>query len=90
MLMIPCPHCGPRNASDLHHVGEAKPRPDVNHVTPAEWRAYLYLQANPAGWITEVWYCRSGCRQYFELERNTATNEFRDPPLPGNKIGSRR
>ena len=44
----------------------------------SEWRTYLYLRENPAGWITETWYCRSGCRRYFTIERNTATNEIRD------------
>ncbi len=31
----------------------------------------------PADWITETWYCRGGCRRYFTIERNTATNEIR-------------
>jgi heterotetrameric sarcosine oxidase delta subunit len=44
----------------------------------SEWRTYLYLRENPAGWVTETWYCRSGCRRYFTIERNTATNEIRD------------
>jgi len=47
------------------------------------------MKQNPAGWLRETWYCRSGCRRYFKVERNTATNEFRDPPLPGNKVGGR-
>ena len=87
MLLVPCPHCGPRNQSDLRLVGEAVPRPDPNTTSPAEWGEYLYLRENPAGWAIETWYCRSGCRRYFVLERNTATNEFRDPPLPGDKVG---
>jgi len=89
MLLVPCPHCGPRNATDLRYVGEAHPRPDPGAASIEEWRAYLYLERNPAGWLRETWYCRSGCRRYFTLERNTATNEFRHPPLPGNKVGGR-
>ncbi len=82
MLLVPCPHCGPRNSADLHYVGESRPRPDPAVASPEEWRAYLYLQANPAGWLRETWYCRAGCRQYFVLERNTETNRFRQPPVP--------
>ena len=86
MLLVPCPHCGPRNAADLRYVGEATPRPDPATTTQQEWRHYLYLRRNPAGPLREIWYCRSGCRRYFELERHTATNDFTDPVLPGNKI----
>ena len=88
MLLIPCPHCGPRNQSDLRLLGEAVPRPNPNTATRAEWGAYLYLRDNPADWVTETWYCRSGCRQYFTVERHQATNEFRNPPLPGDKVGN--
>ena len=89
MLIVPCPFCGPRNSADLHYVGESHARPDPDTATPREWRSYLYMKQNPAGWLRETWYCRSGCRRYFKVERNTATNEFRDPPLPGNKVGGR-
>ena len=89
MLLVPCPNCGPRNAADFRYVGEAGPRPDPTTASPQQWRAYLYLEANPAGWLRETWYCRAGCRRYFTVERNTETNEFRDPPLPGTKIGGR-
>lgn len=89
MLLVPCPYCGPRNSADLHYVGESRARPDPNTATADQWRTYLYSERNPAGWLHESWYCRSGCRRYFKVERNTATNEFRDPPLPGNKIGGR-
>ncbi len=89
MLLVPCPHCGPRNAADLRYVGEARRRPDPNTAGPDEWRDYLYLEDNPAGWLRETWYCRAGCRRYFTLERNTATNELRSPPLPGNKPGGK-
>lgn len=81
MLLVPCPNCGPRNSTDLRYVGESRPRPDPNTATPEEWRAHLHLETNPAGWLRETWYCRSGCRRYFVLERNTATNEFRHAPL---------
>ncbi|MEM7095958.1 MAG: sarcosine oxidase subunit delta [Actinomycetota bacterium] len=89
MLLVPCPYCGPRNASDLRHVGESHVRPDPNTATPEEWRTYLYLRDNAADWTTETWYGTRCCRKYFKVERNTATNEFRNPPMPGNKLGGK-
>ena len=85
MLLVPCPNCGPRNADDLHYIGEVRSRPEPNTCTPEAWRDYLYLVDNPAGPIRETWYCRSGCRRYFVLERDTTSNEFARSPLPGSK-----
>ncbi len=70
MILIPCPHCGPRNSSEFAYVGERRPRPDPNATTPAEWRAYLYEKRNPAG---------------LAVERHTVTNEVRRAePAGGN------
>ena len=86
MLLVPCPNCGPRNAADLTYRGEAVARPDPSTTSPEEWRAYLYLRDNPSGWLRESWYCSSGCRTHFQIERHTLTGELREPPLPGSKI----
>jgi len=77
MILVNCPHCGPRNSSDLRPCGEVTSRPDPATASLSEWRTYLYMRENPSGWVTETWYCRSGCRRYFTIERNTATNETR-------------
>ena len=82
MILIPCPHCGPRNVSEFHYVGEQSVRPDPNGARPEEWRAFLYLRENPAGWTTETWFHRAGCRQHLVVERHTITNEVRDARLP--------
>ena len=79
MIRISCPFCGPRNSSEFRHGGESRPRPDVDTTTPQEWRAYLYLRRNPAGWTSESWYHTAGCRRYFKLERHSVTNEMRSP-----------
>lgn len=89
MLLVPCPNCGPRNSSDLKHVGESHVRPDPNTASQKEWRDYLYIRDNVADWNIETWYCTRGCRKFFKVERNTATNQFRNPPTPGNKIGGK-
>ena len=77
MIRIPCLHCGPRNASEFRYVGEVSKRPDPNETAVEEWRAYLYVRNNPAGWTTETWYHSAGCRQHFVVERHTVTNEVR-------------
>jgi len=53
------------------------PRPDPSTASLVEWREYLYMRENPAGWVSETWYCRGGCRRYFTIQRNTMTNEIR-------------
>lgn len=78
MLVLDCPHCGPRDAGEFGHLGETVRRPDPADVTPTAWRAYLYLRDNPAGWVTETWLHRAGCRRYLVVERHTVTNEVRD------------
>ena len=88
MLLVPCPNCGPRNASDLSYNGESHARPDPATCTPEDWRTYLYLRDNPSGWLRESWYCSSGCRKHFTIERHTLTGELRTPILPGSKPGA--
>ncbi len=76
MLLILCPHCGPRNNNEFTFGGEAISRPDVE-ATPEEWRSYLYDKANVAGWQYEQWFHVAGCRRFLNIERNTVTNEIR-------------
>lgn len=82
MILVPCPWCGPRNSQEFRYVGEAKARPDPDSATPEDWRAYLYVRTNAAGWTTETWFHRSGCRRYLSVERHTVTNEIRSSSKP--------
>ena len=77
MILIPCPNCGPRNSTEFAHRGENHTRPTEADVGQADFRAYLYLRRNPAGWTTETWFHRFGCARFFLAERNTVTNEVR-------------
>ena len=86
MMLLPCPWCGPRAATEFRFCGEAGAagaRPDPATATPGQWRRYLYVHANPRGWSTESWYHGSGCRRYFTAERNTLTNEIRSTTPTG-------
>lgn len=77
MLLISCPHCGPRNSDEFTFNGEVRARPDVNTTDAPEWRRYLYMRKNASGWVAERWFHVSGCRRYLMLERHTVSNEIR-------------
>ena len=77
MPLLPCPHCGPRTVDEFTYVGEQAVRPDPAATGREEWRAYLYLRRNSAGWTRERWLHRAGCGRYLELERHTVTGEVR-------------
>lgn len=76
MILLPCPWCGPRGASEFAHLGEVVARPDPQTATAKEWRDYLYFRDNPRGWVRESWYHRAGCRRYVTVWRDTASNAF--------------
>ena len=86
MILLPCPYCGHRNTSEFRYVGELSERPDPNVAGVEEWRTFLYTRANPAGWTTETWFHRAGCRQHFVVERHTVTNEVRASRLPAAQL----
>lgn len=77
MLLIACPHCGPRASAEFTHRGEAPDRPVVSGVAPEEWRRYLYTKENLSGAVTEEWFHVSGCRRFLVVERDSLTNEVR-------------
>lgn len=77
MLLIVCPHCGPRNSDEFSFLGERSSRPVAGTTTAAEWRHYLYLKDNAAGWQGERWFHIAGCRRFLDVERDTVTNEIR-------------
>ena len=75
MLVIICPHCGPRNDNEFTFQGEIIPRPSMD-ADPASWRRYLYMKSNVSGWQTERWFHISGCRRFLDVERNNVSNEI--------------
>jgi heterotetrameric sarcosine oxidase delta subunit len=87
MILLPCPWCGPRDASEFGHVGQTPPRPDPRTASSAEWRGYLYLRPNIRGWVAETWYHRMGCRKFITVERHTDTNQTR--PAPARTMAAR-
>jgi heterotetrameric sarcosine oxidase delta subunit len=85
MLLIICPHCGPRNSDEFTYIGEPSSRPDVGDTNPEDWRRYLYMRSNRNDWVRERWFHVSGCRRFLMLERHTASNEIRDVEVVGGE-----
>jgi sarcosine oxidase, subunit delta len=86
MLLIPCPWCGPRDETEYRYGGAAGvATPADPHVTSdADWAAYLYVRGNPEGPFAERWCHTAGCRRWFNIVRDTLTNEL------VSELGSKR
>lgn len=96
MLLIECPWCGAREGTEFHYGGQAHLAypDDPAQVTDAEWAQVLYFRDNPRGLFAERWMHRAGCRQWFNVVRDTVTNaiiavyrigEWRPPAVPAHR-----
>ena len=73
MLIVTCPICGTRNATEFHYGGEYRPRPSVTENEG--WTDYLYMKHNRAERQIEWWFHRSGCGLWFLAERHMKSNQ---------------
>ena len=79
MLLIDCPHCGPRAEIEFRCGGEShiqRPGPHTE-VLDAEWADYLFYRDNPKGEHRERWFHAAGCRRWFNVARDTVTHHIR-------------
>lgn len=78
MLLIPCPWCGPRAEPEYSYGGQAHvPYPDdPMSVGDEEWAEYLFYRDNTRGPFAERWVHTAGCRRWFHVLRDTATNQI--------------
>ena len=84
MLLIECPHCGPREQTEFTCGGEGHiVRPDPATATDAEWGHYLFMRKNPKGLHREQWLHAQGCRRWFNAERHTVSYQFTKFYKPG-------
>lgn len=85
-FVLTCPVCGPREVTDFRYGGEVVRRPQAGSTPgPRELNAYNYFRRNVAGVQREWWYHRSGCRSWFQAERDTRTNAVLCTELPGER-----
>ncbi|MEV4647413.1 sarcosine oxidase subunit delta [Saccharopolyspora sp. NPDC049426] len=76
MLRIRCPWCGERDEVEFRYGGQAVDYPaEPGALNDREWADFLFVRDNPCGWWRERWVHSAGCRRWFELWRNTETDE---------------
>ena len=75
MLLIDCPHCGPR--AQIEFAYERTVDSVVQPDTPAdEAMERLFARANPRGFDEEIWRHSFGCRAWMVMTRHRATHEI--------------
>lgn len=83
MMLIECPHCGPRNVSEFTYGGAAdlaRPSPDA---VDKHWTDYVYMRDNPRGPHDEIWQHSAGCRRWIAVRRDTLTHDVFATAEPG-------
>lgn len=78
MLLIHCPWCGDRDEAEFRYGGQAHVDYPENPAAldDAAWARYLFMRDNPRGSFHERWVHTAGCRRWFNVVRDTATNEM--------------
>ena len=78
MFVITCPYCGERDMTEFAYGGEAHiARPTGSEaMNDAEWADYVFLRNNPKGVMAERWNHAAACRRWFNMLRNTATDDI--------------
>ncbi len=78
MFVIQCPYCGERDLSEFSYGGEAhiaRPK-NSEKMSDAEWAEFVFMRSNPKGVFAERWNHAAGCRRWFNMLRNTATDDI--------------
>ena len=78
MFIINCPFCGERDQSEFKAGGEAhilRPK-QPSELSDDEWAEFLFMKKNIKGIQFERWNHSNGCRRWFNVVRNTATDEI--------------
>jgi sarcosine oxidase, subunit delta len=88
MLSIHCPWCGDRDETEFRYGGQAHVDYPENpaDLADAAWAEYLFVRDNPRGEFHERWVHTAGCRRWFNVVRDTATNRIR--PETSRKVTS--
>ena len=83
-MIINCPHCGPREASEYTYVGDATTiRPHHDNTDMESWVDYVFMRNNPRGIHVEHWQHTSVCRAFLKVTRDTVTHEITEVTLAG-------
>jgi heterotetrameric sarcosine oxidase delta subunit len=90
MIVIPCPHCGPRNHDEFAYAGDAGLTPPAPDAPLADWSAYIYIRDNPRSAHRELWRHSYGCGAYLVVERDTRTHAVISAAFAGEETGNAR
>ncbi len=80
MLMIRCPHCGPRSGAEFTFERPIESIIPLD-ASPEDATRLLYTRENPRGASWELWRHAYGCRTWLKLNRDTATHEIAETAL---------
>ena len=78
MLLLNCPHCGPRDQIEFTHGGEgdrARPADGGMGLSDEAWAAFLFMRRNEKGPHRERWLHSAGCRKWFTSSRDIRSHE---------------
>ncbi len=75
MLLINCPHCGPRAQAEFGFERAVETILPVD-ATMAMLVERLYSRTNARGVSAELWRHSHGCRAWLRLDRNVVTHEI--------------
>tara|TARA_B100001741_G_C16357699_1_gene507152 strand:- start:320 stop:673 length:354 start_codon:yes stop_codon:yes gene_type:complete len=78
MFLINCPYCGERDQAEFSCGGEAHIARPKNppELSDDQWADYLFMRKNIKGIQFERWNHSNGCRRWFNVVRNTSTDEI--------------
>lgn len=89
MLIIHCPHCGPRDHTEFSYGGDAGARRPANDADTAAWVDFVYIRDNPRGPHDELWHHVQGCRAWIVVRRDTVTHAITGTRLPHTEAEGR-
>ena len=86
MLLIPCPWCGPRSQIEFTYGGDATVRRPALDAPEEEWFATSTSATTRWGRTTNGGLHSAGCRQWFDVRRDTRTHEILGSAAPGEAM----
>lgn len=82
MLILNCPHCGPRDQDEFTYGRDATCGYPSADAPLSDWVNYVYWRPNPKGSHREYWHHSAGCRGWIEVVRDTVTHRILETRLP--------
>jgi len=73
MLLIVCPHCGPRAQTEFDYARTLDAVVALD-AAPEAAMTTLYARTNPRGEDDELWRHTHGCRQFLVMRRHRVTH----------------